>query len=411
MRPVRARRGARAAALTTAAVTHCGDREIGEDRRRRCRARPRAGSAGERKKRHRAGEDERPRPGRRCGAERRPTRRLYWRSSDGPQFVWRRVATAVGIYGSALLGILATVVAARELTKLDFSRFALVFAVTGSLQLFLDLTVEEVVVKFGNRYIARGDWPRFHRLLAARARGQARGRRAGSLAIVLTAARSPWIWAVGGDTRGAARRRAAAVRAGARRASATRSCCCATATTCVAACSALLDGAQAGRGGVGASIGLVRRLSRSSSHNVISTATISAVGLLRSAAFREPRRSRSARTAGGSRVRGAVQRRLGPYVVARPTADRSLGIVAPTDRGRALSDRAGATDRVRNALGSRARLVLLAEQTRDVERGRGDLALALLRRYVGGATCSAGRDVPLLWLAVPTLVRWIYGAR
>jgi O-antigen/teichoic acid export membrane protein len=64
----------------------------------------------------------------------------------GPHIVWRRSATAAGIYGSALLGILATVVAARELTRLDFSRFALVFALTGLLQLFLDLTVEEVVV-------------------------------------------------------------------------------------------------------------------------------------------------------------------------------------------------------------------------------------------------------------------------
>ena len=53
-------------------------------------------------------------------------------------------------------GSLATIVAARELTKDDFARFALVFAVTGLLQLFLDLTVEEVVVKYGNRYAARG---------------------------------------------------------------------------------------------------------------------------------------------------------------------------------------------------------------------------------------------------------------
>ena len=96
----------------------------------------------------------------------------------GPRVVWRRSATAVGIYGSALLGILASVVAARELTKLDFSRFALVFAVTGLLQLFLDLTVEEVVVKFGNRYIARADWSRFHRLLRVALAVKIGGRRA-----------------------------------------------------------------------------------------------------------------------------------------------------------------------------------------------------------------------------------------
>src|SRR4029079_12058660 len=83
----------------------------------------------------------------------------------GFSVVFRRAVTAVSIYGSALLGILASVVAARELSKVDFSRFALVFAITGLLQLFLDVTVEEVVVKFGNRYIARTDWGRFHRLV------------------------------------------------------------------------------------------------------------------------------------------------------------------------------------------------------------------------------------------------------
>ena len=78
--------------------------------------------------------------------------------------LWRRVATAVGIYGSVLFGILATIVAARELSNTDFARFALVFAITGLLQLFLDLTIDEVVVKYGNRYAARGDWGRFQRL-------------------------------------------------------------------------------------------------------------------------------------------------------------------------------------------------------------------------------------------------------
>jgi len=76
----------------------------------------------------------------------------------------RRAATAFGIYGSALLGFAATVVAARELSKLDFARFALVFGTTSLLQLFVDLTIDEVVVKYGNRYAAREQWGRFRRL-------------------------------------------------------------------------------------------------------------------------------------------------------------------------------------------------------------------------------------------------------
>ena len=76
----------------------------------------------------------------------------------------RRATTAFGVYGSAVLGFLATVVAARELSKDDFARFALVFGTTTLLQLFVDLTIDEVVIKYGNRYAAREDWGRFHRL-------------------------------------------------------------------------------------------------------------------------------------------------------------------------------------------------------------------------------------------------------
>ncbi|HVA30381.1 MAG TPA: hypothetical protein VMU58_03850, partial [Gaiellaceae bacterium] len=76
----------------------------------------------------------------------------------------RRATTAFGIYGSALVGFAATIVAARELSKDDFARFALVFGTTSLLQLFVDLTIDEVVVKYGNRYAARSQWGRFRRL-------------------------------------------------------------------------------------------------------------------------------------------------------------------------------------------------------------------------------------------------------
>jgi len=50
----------------------------------------------------------------------------------------RRVVAAIGVYGAALLGMVATIVALRELSKPDFARFALVFSITGLLQTFLD---------------------------------------------------------------------------------------------------------------------------------------------------------------------------------------------------------------------------------------------------------------------------------
>ena len=80
----------------------------------------------------------------------------------------RRATTAFGIYGSALLGFGATVVAARELSKGDFARFALVFGTTSLLQLFVDLTIDEVVIKYGNRYAAREQWGRPRRACARR---------------------------------------------------------------------------------------------------------------------------------------------------------------------------------------------------------------------------------------------------
>ena len=64
------------------------------------------------------------------------------------------------------------------------------------------------------------------------------------------------------------------------------------------------------------------------------------------------------------------------------------------------------------SLSAPARLVLLAEQTRDVEHGRADRAYALLRRYIGGAVgARARRRAARSGSAMPTLVRWVYGAR
>ena len=108
--------------------------DIGEERVDRADARRRLVVAVQQEEGQSRRDDERPAPARgRCG--RGTANGSHYTRPPQMRFrvLWRRVATAVGIYGSALLGILATVVAARELTKIDFSRFALVFAVTGLL--------------------------------------------------------------------------------------------------------------------------------------------------------------------------------------------------------------------------------------------------------------------------------------
>ena len=59
------------------------------------------------------------------------------------------------------------------------------------------------------------------------------------------------------------------------------------------------------------------------------------------------------------------------------------------------------------SLSAPARLVLLAEQTRDVEHGRADRAYALLRRYIAGTALLGLVITPVLWWAMPTLIRWV----
>ena len=76
----------------------------------------------------------------------------------------RRSTTAAGIYVSALLGFLATVVAARLLGVDEFALFAIVLAAVGLLQTLLDLTVEEALTKYGFRFVTAGEWGKLRRL-------------------------------------------------------------------------------------------------------------------------------------------------------------------------------------------------------------------------------------------------------
>jgi O-antigen/teichoic acid export membrane protein len=65
--------------------------------------------------------------------------------------LWRRSATAIGIYGATGLGIAGMVIASRELGTVSFGEFAIVTSASAFFQLLLDLTVEDALVKFGCR--------------------------------------------------------------------------------------------------------------------------------------------------------------------------------------------------------------------------------------------------------------------
>src|SRR5919201_2180355 len=104
----------------------------------------------------------------------KPARPLGSASQATPQaspmrsrLFWRRSAAAAGIYSSAVLGFLGTVVALHLFSTRTFGLYALVLAATGFFQSFLDVTVEEALIKFGFRYTTREDWGRLRRLFTS----------------------------------------------------------------------------------------------------------------------------------------------------------------------------------------------------------------------------------------------------
>src|SRR5262245_34922094 len=110
---------------------------------------------------------------------------------------WRRSSAAAGVYTSALLGFLGSIVAVRELGISAFGRLAIVLAAAGLFQLLADLTVEEAVVKYGFRYAVREDWGRFHRVFRVGLELKLAGGALGAIAIALLAPLADALWAPG----------------------------------------------------------------------------------------------------------------------------------------------------------------------------------------------------------------------
>jgi O-antigen/teichoic acid export membrane protein len=319
----------------------------------------------------------------------------------------RRAATAFGIYGAAVVGFLATIVAARELSKSDFARFALVFAATSLLQLFVDLTIDEVVVKYGNRYAARGDWGRFRRLFQVGLAVKMAGGLAGTLAIVVAALLAPYIWNVSGLRE----------------------------PLLIASLIPLLQQPEGMAGAVllvrnrydlrglllfwsmllrlaaiaiGAQHGLNWLFGAIVVAQAISSITVCAIAL---AVFRRyPRAARVPLGEDAAEIRAfAVQSTISSGLTSVRTSVPTVltGVVSSTNQV-ANFRAAQAPSTAFASLSAPARLVLLAEQTRDVEHGRLDRAYALLRRYITGTVALSVVITPILWIAMPTLIRWVY---
>jgi len=314
----------------------------------------------------------------------------------------------LGVYVATALGFLTTVVATRELGTGDYARFAAIVAATAFLQLLLDLTVEEALVKYGFRYTEAQRWGRLRRIFEiALAYKLVGGLVAGTalaalapligslwnvddvLVPMLVAAAIPLLQAPEGVAGGAVILRGRYDVRG--------------------ALLAVSMGLRLAGVGIGAMYGLTEAVLGMVIGQAIATVVISTVGL---AAFR---RFPQARSEPLGDDRKAVRRFVvsstiaSSLVSARGTLGTALmPVVAPIDQaGYFRNAQAPATGFA--ALSSPARLVLLTEQTRDFEAGRHDQMYGMLRRYILGTTSLMIVAVPVLWVLMPFLMGVVYG--
>jgi O-antigen/teichoic acid export membrane protein len=326
-----------------------------------------------------------------------------------PSVLRRRFATAAGLYLSVALGILGTIAAARILGLHDFGRFATVMAIVGLAQTLLDLTVEESLTKFGFRYVASEQWGKLHRLFRRALELKLAG---GALATLLILALAPFADAIFG-TEGLAGPMAAAA-----------AIPLLASPENVSASALLLRGRYDLRGAllsvtmgirllaivVGASIGVTAALGALALGQVLATALVGAAGTV--ALRRFPRVEPT--PLGSDRreiVSFVVQSSVATGVISLRAALTPvlLGVVAGTTQV-GYYRVAQAPQSGFSAASAPVRLVLLTEQTRDWEHGREANVMQGLRRYTLGAAAVAAVAVPIFLVAMPWLVRVVFGS-
>jgi PST family polysaccharide transporter len=319
------------------------------------------------------------------------------------RLVWRRSATALGIYASTVLGVLGSLVAANILGPSDFGRFALVVATTALFQLLLDLTSEEALVKYGFRYSERGDWGRFRRLLQLALAFKTGGAVVAGGVVAALAPFADDLFGTEGlttpllfaallpilqSTEGIA---AAALVLRTRYDIRAWFLLLSMAVRLVAILVAAPHGVKA------TVVGLL----------VAQAVSTSAIGIAGLAAARRFPRARAEPLDADRReiVSFVLQSSAGTGLVSLRSwiAPLLLGVVSGV-REVGLFRAAQAPQQGLAALSSPVRLILLTEQTRDWERGRPEVVFAGLRRYVLGATAAMAALVVPAWLLMPWLI-------
>jgi O-antigen/teichoic acid export membrane protein len=316
----------------------------------------------------------------------------------------RRSLTAVGIYSSVVLGFLGTVVATRELSLRTVGDYATVLFATSFLQSFFDLTVEEVLVKYGFRYSTREDWARFRRLFGRAMRFKLAGSVVGALGLVVFSQVAPHrlelpLLLAAGIPLGQSLEGLAGSMLYLRGRYDIRSL--------LLAWSMVLRLAGIA---VGAHFGLSQAIAGVLVAQVASTLSVGVVGL---AAFR---RFPSA----PSRPLGEDRREIVSFVLQSSAATGVLSLrggLAPLLLGAVTSTTQVGLFRVAQApqsgflaLSAPARMVLLTEQTRDWEKGRQSVVLRGVRRYsvVAFGICIVAVPPLLIW--IPDLIRLVNGS-
>ena len=319
----------------------------------------------------------------------------------------RRSITAAGLYLATAFGFATSIVATKILSGGDYARYATVMAAVGFFQLLSDLTIDEALIKFGFRYSTTEDWGRFRRLFEVALAIKVVGGALGGLLLAALAPLSFLVWP--GQHLGWPLLVGAFVPF-------------VQAPENVAGCALMLRGRYDIRGvffavamalrlvgtGLGATHGVVGALVGLLIGQVVSTAALVTAGLT---AFRRFPHAEAVplgddrRTVRNFLVQSSVASSL--------TSLRGLlgtmlmGAVAPF-RQAGYFRNAQAPLTAFGALSSPARLVLLAEQTADYERGDRARVLSLLKRYIVGTTLLMIVVVPVGWVLMPWLMQVVY---
>ena len=313
----------------------------------------------------------------------------------------RRIATALGSYGATALGIVGTIIAANVLGVTGFGRLALVLATVALFQLLLDLTSEEALVKYGFRYVERGDWGRLRRLFQLALSLKSASAVVAGLLIaavaplsdalfdtdltepLLVASVLPLLYSFEGTAASALLLRGRYdVRAF---------------FLFVSMCARLVAIV------VGTQYGVTETVVALVVAQVAATAALAVVGFQ---AFRRFPREAPVPLGDDRReiVDFVVRSSIGTGIVSIRSwiAQVLLGVVSTVAQV-GLFRAAQAPQQGLASLSSPVRLILLTDQTRHWERGRPEAVLGGLRRYTLGAAALMAVAVPLFWWLMPAL--------